>query len=78
MSRTGPCVVRSCEELGVCLDDRNYTKWNADLFKEPTAGEREIWYCQEHARQYLFPLIDRLAGNSLEPILKEFKKDGML
>lgn len=78
MSRTGPCIVRTCEELGVILDDRNYTKWNADLFKEPTEANREIWYCQEHAKQYLFPIIDNIAGNTMDSILKDFKKDGML
>jgi len=79
MSKTSPCVLKGCEELGVILDDRNYTKWNADLFIDeyPSSG-REIWYCSTHAQEYLFPLIDAALGNTVDAMLKDFSKDGML
>ena len=79
MSRTAPCILAGCEALGVCLDNKNYTKWNADLFKEvPATSEREIWYCSEHAAEYLFPVIDAQLGFTSDAILKDFSKDGML
>lgn len=78
MSKTAPCVLRGCENLGVCLDNKNYTKWNADLFVESDATPgREIWYCSEHAAEYLFPIIDAQAGFTVDAILKDFRKDGM-
>ena len=78
MSRTAACVLEGCEALGVCLDDKNFTKWNHDLFKPIEASsDREIWYCQEHAIEYLFPLIDAQSGFTTDAILRDFSKDGM-
>ena len=77
-----PCIVAGCQQEPFILDSKNYTKWVAfnpsetplDLLE----GEaREIWYCQEHASAYLFPVIDRQCGNTAAEIIREFKNDGM-
>lgn len=79
---TGQCIIRGCEELGVCLDDKNYTKWALDLPDlNVVIGKelpRELWYCQAHAKDYLFPIIDSIYGNTVSDILADCKAEGIL
>ena len=71
-SRTGPCVV--CGEEGPILDTLGYTKWNL----ESADGKKEYWYCPAHAEQYLWKFIDTKSGNTMDAILTDMKKDGMM
>lgn len=81
---TGPkvCVVMGCPFKAIVQDTKNYSKWRQDKLPIEEMGPldegREIWYCREHAIQYLFPIIDDIMGNSTDAILGEFKTDGML
>ena len=78
------CIVKSCPYEPVILDAKSLTKWRDDdgfaLFdvdEEMLDGQQmETWFCLEHARDYLFPLIDQMAGNTTGQILKEFKHEG--
>ena len=85
---TGPCSVRACSSDGVCLDTKNYTQTRADLlpdnlFKDDTLDDdeskvRQIWFCQEHATKYLFPLIEHAVGFTMGKILEDFRSDEMM
>lgn len=93
MSYVAPkvCVVKNCPYKPVALDDKGYTlpqnpgngfegdtigvfEWNDSVPQD----SRQIWYCREHAVQYLFPLIDQAKGNTMTGILQDFKDDGMM
>ena len=78
---THPCIVLGGQTDAVCRDRRNYTKWALQDGDIPSNGEdiegREIWYCQAHATDYLFPVIDRAVGNTTQRIIKDFRWDGM-
>lgn len=87
-----PCIIKGCNETGVCLDFNNYTQKQAgivlDLFADDEALEdaanldpeisREVWYCNEHAIKYLFPIIDVVAGNTSFHILRDFVEEGIM
>ena len=77
-SETNPCIVPGCFSPGECLDSRNYTKWatNLEFMEEFPSHPREIWYCSYHARQYLFPLIDKAKGNTEDSLIRAFKREG--
>lgn len=86
------CVVKGCPYTPVCLDDKGYTlpKGSAEVsafdghwapvfeMREGLEDAREIWYCREHAVQFLFPLIDQAKGNTMTDIMKDFAAEGML
>lgn len=65
-----------CGEEGPILDDLGYTKWNSELVDAD--GKKEVWYCPTHAEQFLWKFIDSKAGNTVDSILTEMKKDGMM
>lgn len=75
------CIVMYCSAEPVIKDEKNHTKWSTagDVLMglmRFEGSQREIWYCAEHAKQYLFPLIDKAAGNSEESLIKAFKREG--
>ena len=82
---SGPCVIRGCEENGVCLDEKNYSQRKSELSYSledddefDIKDNRQIWFCNEHAKKHLHPIIDFLAGNSFDQILEDFADDDLL
>jgi hypothetical protein len=81
VNMTLPCSVRGCEETGVCVDRNNYTQHREslgfpnDLYLK-SSKFREVWYCQEHATRFLFPIIDIITGNTRDKILSDFSREG--
>ena len=73
------CIVRGCPGEPVCLDNANYTKYrdNLPFAAIDEALEREIWFCNEHAVQFLFPLIDAKYNNTTDALIADFKKEGL-
>jgi hypothetical protein len=78
------CVVRNCPFKPVATDYKRYTV-NSPLAEEEgyfdhevLDGGRDIWYCQEHAKSILFPIIDIAAGNTTREILQDFAADDMM
>jgi hypothetical protein len=70
-----PCIV--CRQPGACWDMNNRTqKANPELFDALKGAPREIWYCDRHAREYLFPAIDAANGNTCDDIVRDLKRDG--
>ncbi len=88
------CIVRKCPFKPVCKDEKAYTLMYAPKAPYPLYGDtvslpfdvdeesfsegREVWYCREHAVQYLFPMIDQAKGNTTEGILEDFARDDMM
>jgi len=73
-----PCILKGCDAPGVCWDDKYDTKTIADPdLLRADAGNKEYWLCQEHATEYLFPIIDASVGYTVDGILRDFRKDGM-
>lgn len=74
-----PCIIRGCSQPGVCRDDKYDTKSLAEEGSiEVDATIKEWWLCNEHAVEFLFPIIDAACGNTFDGIMKDFRKEGML
>ena len=84
---TPTCIVVGCEVPAVCLDTKNYTQRRGLVSKGAEELElalaeapegREIWYCEHHAKMYLFPIIDVVVGNTMDTILSDFKEEDLI
>jgi hypothetical protein len=72
------------------LDTKSYIKWKSPedftfdglptnlVSAETLRSGRDLWFCREHAVQYLFPYIDKVNGNTTEGILADFANDDMM
>lgn len=86
MDRT--CIVKGCSQDPVCQDTKNYVKYRSqdplsgsgpsfDYDEGALEGDREIWFCQEHAKDFLFPLIEQACGYTTQAIVQESVKQGL-
>ena len=82
---TKSCIVVGCSAETEIVDNRGHTfRMDPDMFVLHDGtyqriaalvekGDRDIYYCLPHAREFLFPLIDQAAGNTMRGIIADLK-----